>query len=86
MDDFGAGYLSLSALRALPLGELKIDKSLIDGLLHDHKFQNMVASIISVARSHQLEPVAEGVVTEGQCLALMATDRSVAMVVCGRLC
>jgi sensor c-di-GMP phosphodiesterase-like protein len=86
MDDFGAGYLSLSVLRPLPLDELKIDKSFIDGLLGDHKAQKMVASIISIARSHQLELVAEGVETEGQYLALMATGRSVAAAVCGRLC
>jgi len=72
MDDFGTGYSSLSLLRTLPLDELKIDKSFIDGLLGDHKAQNMVASIISIARSHQLELVAEGVETEGQYLALMA--------------
>jgi len=72
MDDFGTGYSSLSLLRTLPLDELKIDKSFIDGLLDDHKAQNMVASIISIARSHQLELVAEGVETEGQYLALMA--------------
>jgi EAL domain-containing protein (putative c-di-GMP-specific phosphodiesterase class I) len=72
MDDFGTGYSSLSLLRTLPLDELKIDKSFIDGLLDDHKVQNMVASIISIARSHQLELVAEGVETEGQYLALMA--------------
>lgn len=72
MDDFGTGYSSLSLLRTLPLDELKIDKSFIDGLLNDHKAQNMVASIISIARSHQLELVAEGVETEGQYLALMA--------------
>ncbi|MEH6356063.1 MAG: EAL domain-containing protein [Marinobacter sp.] len=71
MDDFGTGYSSLSLLRTLPLDELKIDKSFIDGLLDDHKAQNMVASIISIARSHQLELVAEGVETEGQYLALM---------------
>jgi|GEM_PF-373089 len=72
MDDFGTGYSSLSLLRTLPLDELKIDKSFIDGLLDDHKVQNMVASIISIARSHQLELVAEGVESEGQYLALMA--------------
>jgi diguanylate cyclase (GGDEF)-like protein len=72
MDDFGTGYSSLSLLRTLPLDELKIDKSFIDGLLDDHKAQNMVASIISIARSHQFELVAEGVETEGQYLALMA--------------
>ncbi|PFG51320.1 diguanylate cyclase (GGDEF)-like protein [Marinobacter sp. LV10R520-4] len=72
MDDFGTGYSSLSLLRTLPLDELKIDKSFIDGLLDDHKAQKMVASIISIARSHQLELVAEGVETQGQYLALMA--------------
>jgi predicted signal transduction protein with EAL and GGDEF domain len=72
MDDFGTGYSSLSLLRTLPLDELKIDKSFIDGLLDDHKVQNMVASIVSIARSHQLELVAEGVETEGQYLALIA--------------
>jgi diguanylate cyclase (GGDEF)-like protein len=72
MDDFGTGYSSLSLLRTLPLDELKIDKSFIDGLLDDPKTQNMVASIISIARSHKLELVAEGVETEDQYRALIA--------------
>ena len=86
MDDSGAGYSPFSLLRALPLDELRIAKSFIDGLPDDHKAQNMVANIISIARSDQLEPVAEGVQTEGQHLARIAMSHSVAVVVCGRLC
>lgn len=30
LDDFGLGYASFSSLGSLPLGRLKVDKSLID--------------------------------------------------------
>ena len=71
MDDFGTGYSSLSLLRRLPIDELKIDKSFVDGILDDEKAANMIRSIIAIAQSHNMELVAEGVEEEAQAAALV---------------
>jgi len=71
MDDFGTGYSSLSLLRKLPIDELKIDKSFVDTILESEKAANMVRSIIAIARSHNMELVAEGVEEEAQARALV---------------
>ncbi|MBY6034358.1 EAL domain-containing protein [Marinobacter daepoensis] len=70
MDDFGTGYSSLSLLRQLPLDELKIDKSFIDGLVDDERAANMVRSIVAIAESHNMSLIAEGVEEQKQVDAL----------------
>jgi len=71
MDDFGTGYSSLSLLRQLPLDELKIDKSFVDGIVEDEKAANMVRSIVAIARSHNMSLIAEGVEEQAQAQALI---------------
>ena len=71
MDDFGTGYSSLSLLRQLPLDELKIDKSFVDGIVEDEKVANMVRSIVAIARSHNMSLIAEGVEEQAQAQALI---------------
>ena len=70
MDDFGTGYSSLSLLRKLPLDELKIDKSFVDNILEDERAANMIRSIVAIAKSYNMELVAEGVEEEAQAQAL----------------
>ncbi len=72
MDDFGTGYSSLSLLRKLPLDELKVDKSFVDGLLEDPQARKMVESIVAIARNHDMELLAEGVESKAQLEALVA--------------
>lgn len=60
IDDFGTGYSSLGVLRDLPVDELKIDRSFIDGL-RDHGDTGLVQSIIKLSHGFNLSTVAEGI-------------------------
>lgn len=64
MDDFGTGHSSLSQLRAIPLNELKIDRSFIMTLGEDVEDQAIVRNTIELAHSMHLRVVAEGVEDE----------------------
>jgi diguanylate cyclase len=61
IDDFGAGYASLSHLRELDVDELKLDKSLVDNVETDVRQQALVASAVGMAHALGLNLVAEGV-------------------------
>ena len=66
LDDFGMGYAGLRQLqhmKSLPVDVLKIDKMFVDGLPEDN---SMVTAIILMARSLNLQMIAEGVETEAQ--------------------
>ncbi|MFW5432322.1 MAG: EAL domain-containing protein [Methylophilaceae bacterium] len=61
MDDFGTGYSSLTYLKRLPMTQLKIEKSFIQDIGSDKDNETIVQTIIGMAKTLNIEVVAEGV-------------------------
>jgi predicted signal transduction protein with EAL and GGDEF domain len=70
LDDFGTGYSSLSYLHSLPLDTLKVAKTFIDGLGSDDREAGFVGMIVELARTLDLDVIAEGIETPEQLAAV----------------
>lgn len=67
LDDYGTKYSNLAILSAIDFNEIKLDKSLIDGLETNEKSQVLVRYVILMCRTlNHMIPIAEGIETEGQ--------------------
>lgn len=71
LDDFGTGFSSLVHLRRLPVDELKIDASFVQGAVREPSAAAIVTAVTGLARDLRLAVVAEGVETVGQLEALV---------------
>ena len=78
LDDFGRGQTSLGYLSALPIDELKIDKSFVMDMLENPAHAAIVRSIVDLGHNLQLRVVAEGVESEEILDALRETGCDVA--------
>ncbi|MDI3234421.1 EAL domain-containing protein [Exiguobacterium antarcticum] len=63
IDDFGTGYSSLSRLADFPIDTLKIPREFVEKIQPATTGYSMISSIIHLAKSLELEVIAEGVET-----------------------
>jgi EAL domain-containing protein (putative c-di-GMP-specific phosphodiesterase class I) len=61
LDDFGIGYSSLRYLQQFPVQTIKIDASFVRTMEHDSGSAAIVETIISLAKTLNMEVVAEGI-------------------------
>ncbi len=66
MDDFGAGYSSLTYLLSFPFNKIKIDQRFIAGLPDRCESRAIVRAMADLARDLNMRVVAEGVETREQ--------------------
>jgi EAL domain-containing protein (putative c-di-GMP-specific phosphodiesterase class I) len=66
IDDFGTGYSSLSYLKHFPIDTLKIDRSFVMDAIDNKDDQELIKTIITMARNLSIETIAEGVETKDQ--------------------
>ncbi|MDH5552354.1 MAG: EAL domain-containing response regulator [Nitrosomonas sp.] len=72
IDDFGTGFSTMETLRSLPFTELKIDQTFVRSALTDPSSRAIIESSIQLAKTLNLNLVAEGVETQVE-WDLMAT-------------
>jgi EAL domain-containing protein (putative c-di-GMP-specific phosphodiesterase class I) len=66
VDDFGTGYSSLAYLKQYCFHTLKIDRSIIQGIVAGDVAQAIVDSVLQLAHRLEIDVVAEGVETPEQ--------------------
>lgn len=70
LDDFGSKYTSISMLTVMDFDVLKLDRSLVENLVHNQDNQTVVRYVIEMCRKMKIKTIAEGVETEKQHLML----------------
>ncbi len=71
LDDFGTGYSSLIYLRRLPVSQIKIDQTFVQGIVTDPDDLAILQGVLTLARAFRREVIAEGVETVEQGEALL---------------
>lgn len=66
LDNFGTGYASMNYLKNLPVDNLKIDKTFLDGLMEGEKSEEIVEAMISLAKAFHFNVIAQGVESGNQ--------------------
>lgn len=66
IDDFGSGYSSIALLKHLPVSRIKIDRSFVVTLPGTDRDVGLIAAIIQMAQSLDMDVTAEGIETAEQ--------------------
>lgn len=72
LDGFGSGFATLTALRRLPVDVLKLDRSLVEGVVESARLHKITSGLLRIAGDLGLQSVAEGVDLPEQVVALRA--------------
>ncbi|MET7554990.1 EAL domain-containing protein [Streptomyces albidoflavus] len=70
LDGFGGGHAAADALRRLPVDILKLDRSLVEGVVESARQHKITAGVLRIAADLGLQTVAEGVDRPEQVVAL----------------
>jgi EAL domain-containing protein (putative c-di-GMP-specific phosphodiesterase class I) len=72
LDDFGSSYSNLEYLKQFPAECVKIDRSFVTGVASEGTDRSIVLAILAMAKSLNLDVVAEGIEQPAQRDALVA--------------
>jgi EAL domain-containing protein (putative c-di-GMP-specific phosphodiesterase class I) len=72
VDDFGTGFSSLSYLQKFAIDRLKIDRSFVVAMEEGDESKSLVSAILAIARTLDIDVVAEGIETTDQAATLLA--------------
>ncbi|MET8098345.1 EAL domain-containing protein [Streptomyces sp. NPDC005236] len=72
LDGFGSGYAAITALRRLPLDVLRLDRSLVEGVVESARLHKITSGLLRIATDLGLQSVADGVDLPEQVVALRA--------------
>ena len=70
LDDFGTGYSSMASLSSFPLDTVKIDRAFVNHLTTDADAASVIAAIIMLAKSLDIDVTGEGIETPEQVTSL----------------
>ncbi|MER5472626.1 EAL domain-containing protein [Streptomyces sp. NPDC002685] len=72
LDGFGSGYATITALRRLPVDVLRLDRSLVEGVVESARLHKITSGLLRIATDLGLQSVADGVDLPEQVVALRA--------------
>jgi EAL domain-containing protein (putative c-di-GMP-specific phosphodiesterase class I)/GGDEF domain-containing protein len=70
IDNYGRGYTNVVQLKTWPLARIKIDRSLINGIVENDQNRGMVQALIDLGHALRLKVAANGVATADHLAAL----------------
>ncbi|WP_188113932.1 MULTISPECIES: putative bifunctional diguanylate cyclase/phosphodiesterase [Streptomyces] len=70
LEGFGSGYGTITALRRLPVDILKLDRTLVEGIVESARLNKITSGLLRIAGDLGLQSVADGVDLPEQVVAL----------------